>query len=414
MRPTVRLAIAAGVLAAAAGGWLIYQDHADADQPPAKSAGEAGGRTPAGQQAAVPVLVTKAAAKDVPITSRGLGTVQAFNTVTVRSRVDGYITRVAFEEGQDVKRGDLLVQIDPRPFQAALEQAQANLARDQAQLVNARLDLQRYQALARQEFATRQRVDTQVAQVAQLEATAKADQAAIASAKLNLDYASIRSPIDGRTGPRLVDVGNLITANSATSLLVVTQIHPIFVTFTLPEQDLTKIRNADSKGDVPVVAFDGNDQHQLSTGKLSLISNQIDPTTGNVTLKALFGNAHAELWPGQFVNAHLQYEIVRNGVVIPLSALGTGPKGRFVYVLKPDQTVDLRSVSVRQIQNNEALLDKGVRAGEIVVTAGQFRLAPGAKVSVKQPSDPSAPQPTVDSPARVASGSSGASAPAGQ
>lgn len=362
----------------------------------------AGNGQPAGNAATakppVPVLVTKSTAADVPIFLRGIGTVQAFNTVTVKSRADGNIARVAFTEGQYVKSGDLLVQIDPRPYQAQLEQAQANKAKDDANLANAQRDLARFAALLSSQLAvTRQQYETQQAQVAQLQATIQADQAQIDAAKLNLDYASVRSPIDGITGLRLVDVGNLVQASAATALVTVTQIKPIAVVFALPERDLDRIRQREGQTKLPVLAFNGDDNQQLSAGTLTVVNNQVDQTTGMVTLKAIFQNQDAALWPGEFVNAHLVLDTVRNGVTVPAAAVQMGPTGTFVYVTKPDSTVQAQPVTVTQVEANRALIGKGLALGETIVVSGQTGLSPGAKVAVQQgqPGEMNAKEPEI-------------------
>lgn len=347
----------------------------------ANASSSKGAKTPA----AVPVMAAKVTAANVPIVVRGIGTVQAFNTVTVKSRVDGNISRVAFAEGQYVHAGDLLFQIDPRPYQAQLEQAQANKAKDEANLANAQRDLARYAALMKTQLAvTQQQYQTQQAQVTQLQATVQADQAQIDAAELNLDYASVRSPIDGITGMRLVDVGNLVQASAATPLVVVTQIKPISVVFTVPERDLDRIRTRESKTGLPVLAFNGEDNRELSQGKLTVINNQVDQSTGTVSLKAVFANQDGALWPGEFVNAHLVLDTVKNGLTVPAAAVQMGPTGAFVYAVQPDSTVKVEPVAVTQIENNRALIGKGLALGETVVVSGQTGLSPGAKVALTQ------------------------------
>jgi multidrug efflux system membrane fusion protein len=350
--------------------------------------------TAAGGNSPVPVLAAPATVADVPIILLGLGAVTAFNTVAVKSRVEGNIIRINFSEGQEVRTGDLLIELDARPFQAALDQANATLARDQANLGNAQADLERYAQLLQHNNAPEQQYATQKATVAQDEATVKNDQAAIDAAKLNVEYASIRSPIDGIVGIRQVDVGNLVQASSQT-LLVITQIKPIYVVFSLPEADIPRIRTAMAEGRLTVQAYDQADQKQISQGVLNLIDNQVDQTTGTVKLKAEFPNSDEALWPGQFVNAHLVLDVVRDGVTVPAAAVQTGPKGRFVYVVRTDNTVDLRTVTVTQTENNRSLIGTGVAAGERVVTAGWFRLTPGAKVTVSEDSNPAGAPATV-------------------
>jgi multidrug efflux system membrane fusion protein len=359
-----------------AGGWFFASR---ANGSAAQAASE-----PDRQQQAVPVLAATAESKDFPIIVRGIGTVEAFNTVTVKSRVDGNITNVAFTEGQYVHVGDLLVQIDPRPYQAQLEQAEANKAKDQANLENAQRDLARYAALVNTNLAvTRQQYDTQKSLVAQLAAAVQADQAAIDAAKLNVAYSSITSPIDGVTGLRLVDIGNLVQASAATPLVIVTQIKPIYVTFTIPERFLDRVRQAMAQHPLTVVAFNSEDNRQLSEGVLKVVNNQVDQNTGMVTLKAEFANQDAALWPGEFVNAHLVLNVVKNGVTAPVAAVLMGPSGPFSYVIKGDSTVETQPVTVTEVENGTALIGKGLEAGEKVVVSGQTDLAPGIKVAVK-------------------------------
>jgi membrane fusion protein, multidrug efflux system len=340
---------------------------------------------PAGHaEPGVPVFAAAATAENVPIVLRGIGAVQAFNTVTIKSRVNGNIVKVGFHEGQHVKRADLLFQIDPRPYQAQLDEAQANKAKDEANLANAKLILARYAALLPTHLATtQQQYDTQKAQVAQLVAAVQDDQAQIDAAKLNVAYCAIASPIDGITGLRLVDIGNLIEASAATPLVVVTQVKPIFLTFTLPEQDLDRIRQAMANHPLSVLAYDGDDKRQLAAGLLKVVNNEVDQQTGMVTLKAEFANRDAVLWPGEFVNAHLVMQTVKNGVVVPLAAVQTGPTGRFVYVIGKNSRVAAQPVTVLQTQAGTALIGKGLKAGQKVVTSGQFKLAPGVAVAAE-------------------------------
>jgi membrane fusion protein, multidrug efflux system len=353
-----------------------------------------GAKSPAtaavGGSSPIPVLAAPATAEDVPIILRGLGAVTAFNTVAVKSRVGGNIVRINFTEGQEVKAGDLLIELDARPFQAVLDQANATLARDEANLNNAQIDLQRYAQLLQHNNAPEQQYTTQKATVAQNEATVKNDQAAIDAAKLNVEYASIRSPIDGIVGIRQIDIGNLVQANSQI-LVVITQIKPIYVIFSLPEADIPRVRGAMADRKLTVEAYDPTDQKQISRGVLNLIDNQVDPATGTVKLKAEFPNSDEALWPGQFVTAHLVLEVVHNGVTVPAAAVQTGPNGHFVYVVRSDNTVDLRTVTVTQTENNMSLIGSGIAAGERVVTAGWFRLTPGAKVTVSEDKTSSAP-----------------------
>jgi multidrug efflux system membrane fusion protein len=335
----------------------------------------------------IPVLAATATAQDVPVILRGLGSVTAFNTVTVKSRVTGNIIRINFTEGQEVKAGDLLIEIDPRPFQAALDQAKAILARDEATLKNAQADLERSAQLLQKNYTPEQQYATQKATVEADQATVANDQAAIKAAELNVEYASIRSPIDGIVGIRQIDVGNLVQANSQ-PLAVITQIKPIYVIFSLPEADIPHIRIAMADRKLAVQAYDPTDAKQISQGQLNLVDNQVDQATGTVKLKAEFANADEALWPGQFVNAHLVLEVVHNGVTVPAAAVQTGPDGRFVWVVRSDNTVDLRTVTVTQTESNASLIGSGVVAGERVVTSGWFRLTAGAKVTVSEDNNP--------------------------
>jgi membrane fusion protein, multidrug efflux system len=371
----------AALLAVLAAGWW-FGWHPDATTSQARAAP----KTAAGSHGPppVPVYATKANTANVPIVIRGIGTVKALNTVTVRSQVTGTIVKIAYRQGQIVHKGELLVQIDPRPFQAQLEQAEADEAKDKANLANAKLNLTRYAALLPNHLAvTQQQYDTQKATVDQLTAAVQADQAQIDTAKLNLGYSSITSPVDGIVGLRLVDIGNLIEASGATPLVIVTQIKPIFVIFTVPEVDLDKIRQAMAQHPLAVLAFNGTDTKELAQGTLGVISNTVDQATGMVELEAQFANADGALWPGQFVNAHLVMKTVKNGVVVPLAAVQTGPTGRFVYVVGQNSRVAAQPVTILQTQAGTALIGKGLKPGDEVVTSGQFKLAPGVAVAAE-------------------------------
>ena len=348
----------------------------------------------------VPVLVATAGTQDVPVILRGLGTVEAFNTAPLKSRVEGAVTQINFKEGQEVHAGDLLIQLDPRPYQEVLDQAKATLAKDQALLANAKTDLQRYAKLLTQNFTPEQQYATQKSTVAQDEAATQNDEAAIKAAQLNVDYASIRSPVDGVTGIRQIDLGVLVQANSQV-LVTVTQIQPIYVIFTLPEADIQPIRDAMAGGQLSVLAFAASDEKQIAEGVLDLIDNAVDATTGTVKLKAEFPNEDKALWPGEFVNAHLVLKRVHNGVTVPSAAIQTGPEGSFTYVVKDDSTVEIRPVSVTQTENSMALVGKGLKAGERVVTAGQFKLQSGSKVQVSDRSADIAQNVASDTPVGV-------------
>jgi multidrug efflux system membrane fusion protein len=351
-----------------------------------------------GESQPVPVQTTAAKSETVPVFLRGIGTVAAYNQVAVKSRVDGNITKVLFNEGQSVHAGDPLVQIDPRPYQALLDQAQGNAAKDQANLENARRDLTRYSALLQSQLAvTRQQYDTQRALVTQLEAAVQADQAVIEQAKLNVDYSTIRAPFDGITGLRQVDIGNLVQASAATALVTITQIKPIGVIFTVPERELDRIRAQAAKTKLTVLAFNGDDDRQLSRGELSVISNLVDQATGTITLKAIFPNDDAALWPGEFVNAHLVIETIQNGVTVPPAAVQMGPAGSFVYLVQPGSTVKPQPVTVTQVEGNAALIGKGLSAGQTIVVSGQSGLQPGTKVAAQQgqPGEMNAKEPEI-------------------
>lgn len=332
---------------------------------------------------AVPVVAGDVQSLDVPIYLTGIGTVQAFNTVTIRTRIDGQLDKVAFTEGQDVNAGDLLAQIDPRPLQAQLEQAEAQKTSHEAQLADAKLDLQRFSNLEQRGAATGQSVDTQKALVAELEASIQADQAAIDNAKVQLGYTTITAPISGRTGMRLVDQGNIVHATDQTGLVVLTQIEPISLVFTLPEDALPDAARAMAKSTLKVLAFSRDDKTELGDGTLALIDNEIDQTTGTIRLKATFPNKDHALWPGQFVNARLYLSVRHDGITVPAAVVQRGPQGNYAYVIKPDSTVELRPIAVAQLRDGVALIDTGLKAGERVVVDGQYKLRPGARVDAK-------------------------------
>jgi len=337
---------------------------------------------PAAPPAAVPVAVATAVRLDMPVRLRALGSVTAFNTVAVRPRVDGQVTRIAFREGQVVRRGDLLAEIDPRPFQAQLDQARGQLARDQAQLANARQDLTRYLTLLSQDSIAPQNVEAQKATVAQLEAAIRVDQAAIENARLNLTYARVTAPISGRLGLRLVDEGNVVTAASTTGLVVITQIEPIAVVFTLPEDALRAILPRIRAGAaMPVDVFDRSGTQHLAAGKVLTVDNQIDQTTGTVRVKAVFANRDDALFPSQFVNVQVVADVKRGELVVPATAVQQGPQGQFVYVVR-DGHASSRAVTVASVEDERASIAKGLDAGEIVVVDGLDRLRNGAPVEV--------------------------------
>jgi multidrug efflux system membrane fusion protein len=329
---------------------------------------------------AVPVIAAAVTSKNVPIYLRGIGTVIAYNTDIVRSQIQGQLTQITFTEGQTVKAGDLLAQIDPRPYQAQIEQLTANRDRDQAQLVNAEANLSRYNQLGDKGYATPQLVETQKAQVAQLQNAVKADQALIDQANVQLSYTRLTSAIPGVTGVRQIDVGNIIHPIDPNGLVVVTQVEPISLIFTLPQSELPQIQEQMAKGPLTVVAYSQDDKIKLDEGKLLLVNNQIAQTTGTVQLKAEFPNTAHRLWPGQLVNVNLLLDTRKGGLTIAASAVQQGQKGSYVYVILPNGTAQLRPVTVAQISQGQALIDKGLEANENVVVDGQYRLQQGSRV----------------------------------
>jgi len=331
----------------------------------------------------VPVLATAVTRANVPVYFDAVGTVKALNTVTVRPQVDGKLLSVNFKEGDDVKKGDVLAKIDPVIYQAQLDQAAAKKAQDEAQLANARIDLDRYEKLAATNAINKQQADTQRALVAQNTALVQADQAAIENAQAMLGYTTITAPIDGRTGIRMVDEGNYVRASdSASAVVVITQLHPISVLFNLPQQDLPVVNAAFAKGPLAVEAQRSNDDAVLDRGALKVVDNQVDQTTGTVRLKAEFPNADLQLWPGQFVNVRLLVDTLEQVVVIPTGAVQRGPNGTFVYVVKDDNTVTMRLITVQKQDETQTVVKAGIEPTERVVTTGFVRLAEGTKVSV--------------------------------
>ncbi|PZW46804.1 multidrug efflux system membrane fusion protein [Humitalea rosea] len=380
------------VLLAAAGGyyawtrgWLPFL--------PARPATTQTAATPRGR-VAIPVSTAAAAVTDLPILLDALGTVQAFNTITVVPQVSGRITEIAFQEGQEVKAGEVLVRIDPRTYQAALDQAVATKAQHAAQLANARLDLQRYTQLVRSNGASQQTLDTQRATVAQFEAQVQYDQATIDNAQAQLDYTTIRSPVEGRVGLRQVDIGNLVQSSSSTGIVVVTQLRPISVTFTLPQQNLGQVMEALQAGPVQVEArlaeaaparLDGSAAPANPIGQLVTVDNQVDPATGTIKLKATFANADERLWPGAFVNTRIQVALLREVTVLPLVAVQRGPDGAYAFIVKPDNTVEQRPLTLGTIAGTQAVVLRGIAPGERAVSSGALRLVAGSLVEVAEP-----------------------------
>ncbi len=338
------------------------------------------GSAPPKAPPAVAVNIASVTRGDVPVNLEGLGTVQAFYTVTVTARVDGRIDKVAFREGQDVKKGTLLVQIDPRPYQAALDGALAMRAKDQALLANAMVDMKRYEELAPEDLASKQTVDTQRALIAQLIAQVKSDDAAIASARTNLDYTSITSPIDGRTGIRLVDPGNNVHATDTTGMVVVTQLEPISIVFSLPEEDFTQLSAALARGTVTAAALSRDDKEVLDEGTVALIDNQIDQTTGTIRVKATLPNKQRRLWPGEFVNVRVQTQMRRQVLTVPAVAVQRGPEGLFTYTVQADSTVAATPVTASEPVGDVVVVEQGLAAGQQVVTSNFYRLQPGAHI----------------------------------
>jgi len=350
------------------------------------SASAAAAEKPApGGGPAVPVTAGTVAVADVPVVLNAIGSVQAFNMVTIKSRVDGQIVGVAFTEGQEVQAGAPLVQIDPRPFQSALEQAQATKEKDEAQLVSAQADLVRWAELVPQGVKSRQTYDQQKALVAQLQAGVKGDQAQIDNARLNLGYADIRSPISGRLGAKLIDVGNMVRATDAAGLVTVAQLKPIFVSFTVAQDNAHKIRERQAGAPLEVLAYGDDNTTLLATGKLTLIDNAIDQTTGTIRLKATFANDDERLWPGEFVNVRVILNVRKGVPTVPAQTVQDGPTGHYAYVIKDDNTVERRAVEIAAVQDGIAVVTKGLSPGEKIVVEGQYRLTEGARVRLSAP-----------------------------
>jgi multidrug efflux system membrane fusion protein len=329
---------------------------------------------------AIPVVAGTVLQSDVPIYLRGVGTVIAYNNVIVRSQITGQVVKIAFNQGQAVHQGDLLAQIDPRPYQAQLDQALANRDRDQAQLVNAQANLTRYTSLQQKGYASTQLVETQNAQMAQLQAMVKSDEGVIEQARTNLSYTNLTAPIDGVSGIRQIDIGNIIHPTDPNGLVDVTQIQPISLIFSLPQTDFVEIQQQMAHGPLSVQAYSQDDKTKLDEGKLDLIDNQIVQTTGTIRLRASFPNAKHMLWPGELIDARLLLETRHDGLTVPASAVQQGPSGSFVWVIGPDESVQTRPVVVSQISETQVLIDSGLHANEKIVIQGQYRLVAGAHV----------------------------------
>jgi multidrug efflux system membrane fusion protein len=336
-----------------------------------------------GGSMAVPVAVSKASTMDLPVYLSGLGSVEAFNTVSVKTRIDGQLVEINFKEGQSVKQGDLLAVIDPRPYEVALAQTEATLYRDQSALKDAKLNMDRFAGLVKEGVIPQQQYDTQVSLVGQLEGAVRADQANVDNQKLNIVYCKITAPVSGRIGLRQVDMGNIVHAADTNGLVVITQLQPIAVLFTLPEDNLPAVQQHMKKGQLQVLAYSRDDQTKLATGTLLTIDNQIDPTTGTGKLKAIFDNRDNSLWPNQFVNARLLLEVRKNNTVVPAAAIQRGPQGTYVFTVKPDKTAEMRQVTVAFSEAGNAAISQGITPGEAVVTDGQDKLQPGSPVEVR-------------------------------
>jgi|KBSSwiStaDraftv2_1062776.scaffolds.fasta_scaffold51530_2 multidrug efflux system membrane fusion protein len=369
-----RLVLAAGAIALVVVVFAVWRGRARSPAPRDRAA------------RVVSVVTVPARNGDMPVYLDGLGTVTAISTVTVRSRVDGQLVSLGYREGQLVRQGDLLAQIDPRPFQVALQQQEGQYAKDEAALKNARLDLKRYEALIAQDAVPRQQLDTQQATVNQLEATLKTDAAQVANARLNLTYSRITSPITGRVGLRLVDAGNMVHASDPGGLLVITQLQPIAVVFTLPADQLQPVMAGMARGNhLRVEAWDRDRKKMLDVGTLEAVDNQVDETTGTVRLKGVFSNEGYGLFSNQFVNARILVDTLHGSVIIPTAALQRSPQGTYIWVVKPDSSADMRTVEVAHTEGEDTAVQSGVAAGEPVVTDGVDNLQPGAKVTTGPP-----------------------------
>ena len=361
------------------GIYVFFVKSGKADPPPARQGQNSATR-------AVSVVTAKAKTGEMNVYLTGLGTVTPLNMVTVKSRVDGQLMRVLFREGDVVAARALLAEIDPRPFQVQLTQAEGQMAKDQAQLKNAQIDLERYNVLYQLDSIAKQQLDTQEALVRQDEGAIKVDQGQIDNARLQLDYCRITAPISGRVGLRLVDPGNIVHASDTNGLIVITQIDPIAVIFAIPEDSLPQVQQQMRGGrQLPVEAYDRDLKHKLATGSLMTIDNQIDPTTGTVKFKAVFPNKEGVLFPNQFVNARLLVDTVPNVVLVPNAAIQHSPQSAFIYVVKPDDTVEVRNIQIQGGAGDETAISRGLSVGEVVVTDGVDKLQPGAKVALRAP-----------------------------
>ena len=394
----------------ACGLWYYRGRNSQADAAGTGGKGPGGAAMGASGSFVVPVVVATATKGDLPVFLNGLGNVTAFNTVTVRSRVDGQIVKINFTEGQYVKEGDSLVEIDPRPYHVQLEQAEGQLAKDQAQLKDVQVDYERFTLLFKEGVIPKQQLDTQQAQVGTFEGAIKADNATIDNAKLQIMYSHITAPISGRVGLRLVDMGNMVHATDTNGLLVITQLQPIATLFSLPQDQLPQVMARMKKGaPISVEAYDRDNTTKLATGKLLTIDNQIDTTTGTYKLKAVFDNAKNELFPNQFVNVHLLVDTRKSVVLVPTTAILRGPQGTYVFAVGSDSKVKIHIVSLVETNGNVTGISSGLGAGDVVVTDGQDKLQEGSKVEPRQSSVPSA----ADSKSSTTSANSPFASPAG-
>ena len=375
----IRLALGLGALittatlaAGCSGGEASPQQ-----QPP--PGGRGGGQPPA-----VPVTVAPVVSKSMPLQISVIGAAEAFSTVAIHAQITGGLTSVNFDEGDDVKMGQVLFTLDKRPLEAALQQSEANLARDLAQAANARAQAVRYQDLAERGIATREQVGTMTTNAEALEATVGADRAAVENAKVQLQYATITAPISGRTGALMVHAGNLVRANDAAPLVIINQVSPIYVSFGIPESQLPEFKRYLAQRSLHVEARPPNEPGSASTGRISFVDNAVDQTTGTIKIKGTFPNEDRRLWPGQFVNIIVTLATDSAAIVVPTVAVQAGQQGQYVFVVKPDQTVDLRTVTVARTSGNETIIKEGVKPGETVITDGQLRLVPGSRISVKK------------------------------
>ena len=384
IKETVSWAAVAAVLASAIG----CSAGSATDAPPAPGAGRGG---PGRGGGPVPVTVAPVVQKPIPLDLTAIGTAEAYSNVAVRAQITGELTSVNFKEGEDVAKGQVLFTLDRRPLEAALKQAEANLNRDQAQAANATAQAQRYADLLKRGIATREQVETASTNAAALQATLGADRAAIDNASVQLEYATIPAPISGRTGALMVHPGNLVRANDVSPLVVINQLSPIYVSFSIPESTLPQLKQFMSAGSVRVEARLPTDSASPASGRITFVDNNVDQTTGTIRVKAAMANADKRLWPGQFVNVTVTLTVDRHALVVPSVAVQNGPPGSYVFVVKPDQTVELRTVEVARIRGNEMVLKGGLEADDVVVTDGHLRLVPGSRVSIKRDSSGATP-----------------------